>query len=156
MGATLNRGKSKQNYQTPPEFMDAARTRLAIPTFTWDLAADDANKQAPFFYTEAQNSLIQDWDSCGGWLWLNPPFGNIAPWVAKAASCKESYIALLVPASVGANWWRDHVEDHAYQLFLNGRIQFVGAKDAYPKDCALLLYTPFHASGNEVWSWKAM
>ena len=156
MGATLNRGGSKQDYQTPPEFIAATCKRLGITTFTWDLAADDTNKQAPFFYSEEQNSLIQDWDSCGGWLWLNPPYNNITPWVAKAAATRESYIAMLVPASVGANWWADHVDGRAHVLLLNGRLTFVGAKDPYPKDCALLLYTPFILShgGYEVWNWK--
>ena len=154
MGAKLNRGGSRQDYQTPPEFIEAVCRRLAISTFTWDLAASDANKQAPFFYTQEQNSLVQDWDACGGWLWCNPPYSNIAPWVEKAANSVESNIAMLVPASVGSNWWLDYVHDKAHVLLLNGRITFVGAKDPYPKDCALLLYTPFIEGGYEVWSWK--
>jgi phage N-6-adenine-methyltransferase len=155
MGATLNRGASRQDYQTPTEFLDAARKRLAISTFTWDLAASDENKVAPFFYNEEQNSLAQDWDSCGGWLWLNPPFDPMKPWVEKAASCKESQIAMLVPAAVGSNWWRDYVHQKAHVLILNGRIKFVGHTHGFPKDLALLLYTPYIKQGSyEVWNWK--
>lgn len=148
-----NKGRSKQDYATPPDFIAAACKRLAISTFTWDLAANAENKVAPNYFDETTNSLVQDWDSCGGWLWCNPPYANIAPWVAKASACTESQIAMLVPASVGANWWRDHVHAKAHTLFLNGRIKFVGAPTHYPRDCALLLYTPACKGGYEIWPW---
>jgi DNA (cytosine-5)-methyltransferase 1 len=154
-------GQSKQDYQTPNEFMHAARKRLHIPYFGWDLAASKDNAQAEKYFTEAQNSLAQSWSSLyynaamPEWLWLNPPYANIKPWVEKAAieSANGAHIAMLIPASVGANWWSDYVEHNSYQLFLNGRITFMGCTTPYPKDCALLLYTPFIRSGNAVWTW---
>lgn len=154
MGAKFNNGKSRQDYGTPNEFLNAACKRLGIPCFTWDLAASDENRKACYWYTQEDDSLAQDWDLCGGWLWLNPPYSNITPWVAKAASCVESNIAMLIPASVGANWWKEHVHNRAHVLLLNGRITFEGASDPYPKDCALLLYTPAIKGGYEVWSWQ--
>lgn len=154
MGASYNNGKSTTEVQTPPEFLAACYRRFKISTFTWDLAATDANTVAPFHFTPDQDALSQDWDECGGWLWLNPPYANITPWVAKASACRESNIAMLVPASVGANWWRQHVDGKAHVLLLNGRIKFVGHKDGFPKDLALLLFTPFIKGGYEVWDWK--
>lgn len=151
-------GKSFQSYQTPLEFLFAVKRRLN-DGFVVDLAADEDNTAAPSFFDEKANSLVQDWGvACvGGWGWLNPPYADIEPWVKKAAeeSLNGARIAMLVPASVGANWWRDYVERESYQLFLNGRIKFVGAKDFYPKDCALLLYTPFIRSGSAVWNWRS-
>jgi phage N-6-adenine-methyltransferase len=161
-------GKSKQNYQTPPEFLEAVKTRLNISNFAWDLASEPHNCVSPYGgFTEKTNALVQDWVTvCGvydshlgtydGWLWLNPPYADIGPWVEKAAqeSLKGAHIAMLIPASVGANWWRDHVVSNSYQLHLNGRLKFVGAKDYYPKDCSLLLFTPFIRSGSAVWDWK--
>lgn len=154
MGAKFNNGRSKQDYGTPPEFLSKVYRRLGIHGFDWDLAASPENSVAPFLFTEEDNSLIQDWDECYGWLWLNPPFANIEPWVKKASECKESKIALLVPASVGANWWRDYVHNKAHVLFLNGRLTFVGETQPYPKDCALLIYTPYVKGGYEVWNWR--
>lgn len=61
---------------------------------------------------------------------------------------------MLVPASVGANWWFTGVHHEADVHFLNGRIKFVGAKDPYPKDCALLLYHPAATGGYSCWNWK--
>lgn len=154
-------GKSKQDYCTPTEFLDAVKNRLMIPEFSWDLAADAENTVSPFgHFDEATNALQQSWVGGLGlpytWLWLNPPYSDISPWVQKCAeeSAKGAHIAVLVPASVGSNWWRDYVHGQAHVIFLNDRIQFVGAEWVYPKDLALLLFTPFCKGGYEVWKWK--
>jgi hypothetical protein len=46
---------------------------------------------------------------------------------------KGARTAMLVPAGVGANWWRDHVHNKAHVLLLNGRIMFVGHHAAVPE-----------------------
>jgi phage N-6-adenine-methyltransferase len=157
-------GRSKQDYGTPPEFLAAVKKRLCIEEFALDIAASAENAVADTFYTEEDNALSDDlrWRReiepavKGDWAWLNPPFSNIAPWVEKAAqeASLGANILVLVPASVGSNWWRDCVEPYAYQTFLNGRITFVGQEDPYPKDCALLMYTPWQLMGHEIWSWN--
>ena len=152
-------GRSKQDYGTPPEFLTAVKNRLKIQDFSVDLAASPTNAVCARYWTEADDSLRPDlnWNCIDGqWAFLNPPFGNIAPWVEKAAKEAENgaYIAMLIPASVGANWWRDWVNPYAYVSFLNGRLTFVGEKAPFPKDCALLLYTPWGFAGNEVWYWR--
>jgi phage N-6-adenine-methyltransferase len=153
-----NPGRSRQDYSTPKEFISAVKHRLKIQEFTADLAADMFNTKAAFFWGEEDNSLIQDWHVWGPeqWLFLNPPFSNISPWVEKCAT--ESHlgcnIVCLVPASVGANWWREWVTPYAYTVFLNGRLTFSGETTPYPKDCSLLLYTPWGFPGSEVWTWK--
>lgn len=151
-------GRSKQTYSTPPELLAAVKKRLCISKFVIDLAADAENAVADVFYTEEDNALVQPWAFWGnGWCWLNPPFGHLEPWVRKAAeeSQNGANIAMLVPASVGANWWKCWVESYAYQSFLNGRITFVGETTPYPKDCAILLFTPWGFLGHEIWRWKA-
>ena len=158
MGAKLNRGGSRQDYQTPTEFLYAVENKLDC-SFWRDLAATDENHidGVNQWFTPEQDSLKQDWhgrDYYEVWQWLNPPFSNITPWVKKASET-NAHIGMLVPASVGANWWRDYVHNKAHVLLLNGRITFVGEKDPYPKDCALLLYTPMIKGGYEVWSWNA-
>lgn len=166
MGAKFNNGSSKQDWATPPEFLDAVKARLQND-FAFDLAASDDNvvDDGPFWDVK-DNALIKDWTAImpmmyqngtsSPWLWLNPPYANLSPWVQKCASesANGAHIACLVPASVGSNWWRDYVVPHAYILFLNGRLKFVGAKDFYPKDLCLLLYTPFIRSGSATWNWR--
>ena len=149
-------GKSRQDYGTPLDLLAAVRERLVIDDFVCDLAASVDNTVCPVYISEEQDSLVSDWPRTnGGWCWLNPPYKNIEPWVAKAvASTTHCQTAMLVPASVGSNWWNRYVDGFAYQLFLNPRLTFVGQTDAYPKDCALLLYTNALLTGNQVWRWK--
>lgn len=152
------RGASRQDYQTPPELLEAVKRKLGIYELSCDLAADENNTVVKdVYYTEAMNSLQLSWNFGGGkWSWCNPPYANIQPWVTKALeeAAEGAYIAMLLPASVGANWWWKYVEAHAYTLFLNGRITFVGETTPYPKDCALVLYTPFTQGGNTIWDWR--
>lgn len=152
MGAKLNRHNSNQAYQTPPEFLTAVYRKFGINGFQLDAAADANNSIAPTHYDEQSNGLLQPWYNI---TWCNPPFANIAPWVEKAWIESEQGVTsfLLVPASVGANWWKNWVHDKAYVMFLNGRITFGGQTDPYPKDCALLIYRTATSGGYNVWSW---
>lgn len=154
-------GRSKQDYGTPPELLHAIRRRLWIEDFILDAAASPDNAVCDNYCSLEQNrdGLEESWgwrEARGGWTWCNPPYGDIQPWLSKAIyeAHHGANTAVLIPASVGANWWRECVEPFAYQVFLNGRLTFVGETKPYPKDCALLLYTPFGFRGNEVWNWK--
>jgi phage N-6-adenine-methyltransferase len=153
-------GQSRQDWATPPELLNAVRRRLHIENFALDVAASSENSVCDFYYTEEDNALGYNriWKNENdptGWIWCNPPYGDITPWVRKAAleSMGGSHIAVLVPLSL-AEWWMDWVEPYAYQIHLHGRIKFVGAEQGYPKDCSLLLYTPARLIGKEVWDWK--
>ena len=151
-------GRSKQDYQTPPEFLDAVRRRLQIGDFAIDLAATKENTVCEDYYTVTDNALVQPWVriGLGSWGWCNPPFANLRPWVEKAyRETADHYAstAMLVPAGVGSNWWRDFVHQKCLVLLLNGRITFVGESTCYPKDCCLLLYSPKSTPSYEVWTW---
>ncbi len=147
-------GRSKQDHRTPPEFLQAVRNFLHISDFYRDLAASPENAVTSRYYTEKDNALAQPWDAPDSeWNWLNPPFAKITPWVKRAYLC-QAQIAVLVPAGVGSNWWRDWVDGKARVLLLNGRITFVGQPTCYPKDCCLLLYSRLTVPGYEVWPWR--
>ncbi len=157
-------GESKQDYGTPRDFLDAVEKRFG--PMAVDLAARKDNAKAPLCITPEQDSLKQDWGTLRGNLWLNPPYENIAVWAKKCAEtetgfrCKEPpekctldrRIFFLVPASIGSNWFAQHVDGKARVLALNGRITFEGCTQPYPKDAILACYgeTP----GFEVWRWK--
>lgn len=149
--------RSLQTYQTPQEFLAAAKRKLRIVAFDIDLAADAENTAAKRFYTEADNALVRPWKVGNGWAWLNPPFSTLGPWVERAwiQSRLGAQVAMLVPAGVGSNWWRDHVHNKAHVLLCNGRITFVGEATCYPKDTCLLLYGPAIKPTYEVWAWRA-
>lgn len=149
-------GRSTQEVRTPRVLLRAVRALLGIDAFTVDLAATRENTVARNFYSKQANALRHPWH-LGGWNWLNPEFGTIAPWVRKAheEQALGAKTIVLVPAAVGANWWRDWVHGKAQVLLLNGRITFVGHAQPYPKDCALLVYAADWAPGYRIWSWMA-
>lgn len=159
--------RSKQDYRTPPEFIAAVKARYGITEFDCDLAADDDNALAPLYFTKQDSAFDAPTWKCGdGWNWMNPEFSDIGPWVHRAFSeCErnQARTLVLVPGSIGANWFRDYVHGKAWVFFLNGRLKFVGCEDYYPKDCILIEYSPEalgrireqHYSGYEVWSWGA-
>lgn len=150
-------GRSEQIVCTPKVFLDAVRKRLCVDNFVWDLAASQENKVCDSCYTEEDDALIQPWNIVPGWCWCNPPFGDLEPWVAKASreAWKGVHTVMLVPASVGSDWWKRWVEPYAYVNILNGRITFEGHKHPYPKDLALLMFTPWGFKGHSIWNWRA-
>lgn len=150
------RGESKQDYGTPKPLIEAVKRGLGIKEFAFDLAATKANAKALKYYTIADNALAQDWAG-DGWHWLNPPYAHIQPWIMKAYESRIAYdakIAMLLPASVGSNWWRHYVHNEARVWFLNRRVQFDGAKDVSPKDHAIILYGPWLSKGYHIWDFE--
>lgn len=147
-------GKSKQDYGTPDDFMLAVQNKFGEIEF--DLAASEENSvHGTKWFSEEEDSLKQDWRQLDGVLWLNPPYANIEPWAKK---CSESMgpgrtILMLVPASVGSEWYRYYVEDFAHVLALNPRLTFKGCSAPYPKDCILAVYS-HGLQGFHSWRWK--
>lgn len=152
-GATFKRGNSKQDYATPNDFMEAVRKRYGEIAF--DLAADESNTKATNFFSEQDDAFKQEWHKINGLLWLNPPFGDIAPWAEKCweEHKKRAHILLLVPGSVGSAWFENYVHNKGYVNFLRPRLCFDGIAP-YPKDCMLAEYDPTGVAGYEVWKWK--
>jgi phage N-6-adenine-methyltransferase len=154
-----NRGKSEQVVETPPVFVNAVMDTFGF--FDYDLAAHAGNAQANIYYEpdahpSRLDSLAAEWPR-EGLCWLNPPYADIAPWAQKCATTVTSGSALrilmLVPASVGANWYRDHVAPFA-DVYSVGRMKFVGHVDQYPKDLILCQYWKLGGGKFRHWSWK--
>lgn len=146
-------GRSKQDYSTPPAFLDAVARRFGPIDF--DLAARADNAVAPLFYSPEDDSLRQDWALPGIRVaFLNPPFAEIRPWAAKLESvrCLPRWTLMLVPASMGSKWWADHILGKC-QADGIPRLAFAGADGLYPKDLALLC-AGFGVAGAGYWDWR--
>lgn len=155
-------GKSVQEVGTPRAFLDAVEERFG--KLAWDLAADESNHvtegwSGPGSAKQPDSLLGAWWALPPGLLWLNPPFGNIGEWAAKCAGWRDlpgpgwqQRIALLVPASVGTNWFAEYVDGRALVLFLRPRLTFVGHTAPYPKDLMLVVYG--EKPGYECWRWR--
>lgn len=150
-GPTINRGKGNNNAETPAVFINAVTKKFG--PLDVDLAANIGNHKAPLWLGPGStitpklgqpppyNSFDFDcWHTLSGLCWLNPPFTNITPWAKK---CSEEVqlgarILLLVPASVGANWYWDWVVPFA-DVYSVGRMVFDNCYDKYGK----LITTPY-------------
>lgn len=148
-------GKSVQEVETPRDLMQAIEDRFGRMDF--DLAASPNNAKAFQYFHKGHDSLSQDWSKLKGNLWLNCEYSNIDPWAEKCASYKigllhDTRIFLLTPASVGANWFQNHIWGNSLVLALNPRVTFVGHTSPYPKDLILSCFIGEY--GFEPWRWK--
>lgn len=170
-------GRSKQDYGTPRELIRAIEARWG--NLVLDLAAHDNgdNAKAPEWLGPSDDYLSLDIAEVvgEGLCWCNPPFENIAVWARKwrADAAKGTRIIALTPASVGAEWFADHIEGVARVIALRPRITFEGGGhqksccdpnclgcQTYPKDCMLTLWGRVDARtsylpGFETWRWDA-
>lgn len=150
-------GRSKQDYGTPDAFLEAVLRLLGARSFHYDLACDATNK-----ITQARRGLIYPTTDAlsvpwgfAGWNWLNPPFANIWPWAHKCLDewiRHETHTALLIPASVGTEYWAAFIHDQAHVFFPRPRLSFKGTTDPYPKDLALVVYG--HEPAYDTWKWN--
>lgn len=151
-----NRGSSRQDYETPDDLIEAVTLRFGEIGF--DLAATRENSKGKRCLTPETDSLKAMWQIYDGEIaWLNPPFADINPWAAKCAETAVelsggSRILLLVPASIGSEWFRANVHGKAFVHALNPRLTFKGCTSPYPKDCLLAEYGA--SPGFDVWRWK--
>lgn len=149
-------GRSKQDYSTPPEFIAAVEKQWG--KLELDLAAREDNAKAQYYLTPEDDSLSCAWHQDYGSvvrMWLNPPYADIGPWAAKCAETRlvpGGRIFFLVPASIGSNWFAEHVHGRALVLALSPRLTFEGCTTPYPKDCILAVYG--EGPGFDVWRWK--
>ena len=149
-------GRSKQDYGTPRIFLDAVERRFGGLDVDLACTADDTKALHGYYHPEF-DSLREHWafDHLFGNLWLNPPFSNIGDWAKKCAEeakGRHGFILLLTPASIGTDWFRDHVRGQAYVLGLSPRLTFEGCEDPYPKDLMLSVYG-YGFSGFDTWRW---
>ncbi len=93
--------------------------------FTVDACATAANTKSPWFWTEAQDGLAQDWR--GQRVWMNPPYGReIYAWTKKARTSGADLVVGLLPASTDLAWWHDDVVGGGAEVrYIRGRVRFL-------------------------------
>jgi phage N-6-adenine-methyltransferase len=150
--------RSVQEVATPRAFLDAVEAKFGA--LSWDLAANAENSVCgQWFYgpgsKHAEDSLSAPWNH-EGVAWLNPPYSDITSWAKKcsAESRNGARILLLVPASVGSEWFAHYVWPRAMTYALRPRLTFVGHTAPYPKDLILCHYAPDVTPGFELWRWR--
>lgn len=80
--------------------------------FTLDPCASPESAKVPRYFDYHQDGLAQSWGQER--VFCNPPYSDIAPWVAKAwaellhGACE--LVVMLLPAWTDRRWWQEDVE----------------------------------------------
>jgi phage N-6-adenine-methyltransferase len=154
--------EGRQDYETPQELIEAVERDFGCIVF--DLAASILNRKDHNFFGEGHNSLVQNWVSCfnkhkddydANFLWLNPPYKNVKPWMEKCRdeSAKGAKILTLTLAAIDTSWYRKIVAPNAASYILTDRVTFVGEKYSFTKPLMLTEWGT-GKTGLGYWDWK--
>lgn len=130
--------------------------------FTLDAASQPWNAKCAHRYEKGICSgLDMPWPR--ETVWLNPPYSDIGPWMAKAyqeSQERDATVICLLPNAPDTLWWRDHIEGKADEIRLltrsllpSGRVHFEkedGWSGRAGFSSALVIYRPVHMSRRQV------
>jgi phage N-6-adenine-methyltransferase len=138
---------------TDPEFFAKMVERFG--PFDLDAAAAPHNAKCERFYTVADNALELPWT---GRVWCNPPYSDLAAWVAKAhfeyhVGTAKAIVMLLPANRTEQGWWQKYIEPERDTAlgpkveFLPGRMRFIragateiGPNERPPFGCCLVIW----------------
>ncbi|EKQ4677553.1 phage N-6-adenine-methyltransferase [Salmonella enterica subsp. enterica serovar Ruiru] len=147
--------------KTPPDQRDLWRTPPALFAsldaefcFQLDAAAAPHNALCRKFITAEQNTLETPWAdylNVPGYVWLNPPYSDITPFVKKAASESANQIGtvMLVPADTSVGWFKEAIQTASeVRLITAGRLAFINPVTGKPvsgnnKGSMLIIWRPY-------------
>lgn len=97
----------RNTWQTPPALFQTINNLYPM---VCDTAASALNALLPVYITEQDNSLETPWlmfAKRGQYVWNNPPYSNVSPWVSKAAKEQRRGIGTvqLVFNDPSASWY---------------------------------------------------
>ncbi|ENO6484129.1 phage N-6-adenine-methyltransferase [Enterobacter kobei] len=164
IAAALPAEKTNGDYggsKTPLDQRDLWRTPPALFTsldaefcFQLDAAAAPHNALCRKFITAEQNTLETPWAdylSIPGYVWLNPPYSDITPFVKKAAveSVNQIGTVMLVPADTSVGWFKEAIQTASeVRLITAGRLAFINPVTGKPvsgnnKGSMLIIWRPY-------------
>lgn len=140
----LNKGMFTSNtdmWETPQALFDELDKEFH---FTIDVCAVPENAKCERCFTPAQNGLKQDWNTGGGTIYMNPPYGReIGLWVRKAAESNVTAVCLL-PARTDTAWFHDYIYGKAEIRFIRGRLKFGNSKNSAPFPSMIVIFRREH------------
>lgn len=138
-------------WQTPLPLFVALDAEFCL---TLDAAASADNALCLRYITAEQDTLITPWGDVlvsPGYVWLNPPYSDIGPFVQKAAAESRNQIGtvMLVPADTSVGWFREAIETASEVRFIvGGRLAFINPVSGKPvsgnnKGSMLIIWHPY-------------
>ncbi|HDT0316028.1 TPA: phage N-6-adenine-methyltransferase [Citrobacter amalonaticus] len=138
-------------WRTPPTLFASLNAEFC---FQLDAAAAPHNALCRKFITAEQNTLETPWAdylSIPGYVWLNPPYSDITPFVKKAAveSSNQIGTVMLVPADTSVGWFKEAIQTASEVRFITaGRLAFINPVTGKPvsgnnKGSMLIIWRPY-------------
>ncbi|EBA0303926.1 phage N-6-adenine-methyltransferase [Salmonella enterica subsp. enterica serovar Cerro] len=138
-------------WRTPPALFAALDAEFC---FQLDAAAAPHNALCRKFITAEQNTLETPWGdylNVPGYVWLNPPYSDITPFVKKAAAESANQIGtvMLVPADTSVGWFKEAIQTASEVRFITaGRLAFINPVTGKPvsgnsKGSILIIWRPY-------------
>ncbi|PSF22589.1 phage N-6-adenine-methyltransferase [Escherichia coli] len=138
-------------WRTPPALFASLDAEFC---FQLDAAAAPHNALCRKFITAEQNTLETPWVdylSIPGYVWLNPPYSDIMPFVKKAAAESANQIGtvMLVPADTSVGWFKEAIQTASeVRLITAGRLAFINPVTGKPvsgnnKGSMLIIWHPY-------------
>jgi site-specific DNA-methyltransferase (adenine-specific) len=130
---------------TPPELYAAldAEFRFTLDPCPYD---DSPIAGAPLW---GRDGTAGSW--AGERVYCNPPYSDIAPWLAKAHEADVT--VYLLPVKSDTPWWHDHVMRAGEVRFIRGRLRFGGMSGGAPFPSAVVV---FWKVGQARTRWRSM
>ncbi|CAH5883341.1 TPA: phage N-6-adenine-methyltransferase [Enterobacter hormaechei] len=138
-------------WRTPPALFASLDAEFC---FQLDAAAAPHNALCRKFITAEKNTLETPWAdylSIPGYVWLNPPYSDITPFVKKAAAESANQIGtvMLVPADTSVGWFKEAIQTASEVRFITaGRLAFINPVTGKPvsgnsKGSILIIWRPY-------------
>ncbi|MDE4073183.1 phage N-6-adenine-methyltransferase [Enterobacter hormaechei subsp. xiangfangensis] len=138
-------------WRTPPALFASLDAEFC---FQLDAAAAPLNALCRKFITAEQNTLETPWAdymSIPGYIWLNPPYSDIMPFIKKAAAESANQIGtvMLVPADTSVGWFKEAIQTASEVRFITaGRLAFINPVTGKPvsgnsKGSILIIWRPY-------------
>lgn len=134
-GGSKTPADQRDLWRTPPALFACLNAEFC---FQLDAAAAVHNALCRRFITAEQNTLETPWAdylSIPGYVWLNPPYSDITPFVKKAAAESANQIGtvMLVPADTSVGWFKEAIQTASEVRFITaGRLAFINPVTGKP------------------------
>ncbi|EMF0763958.1 phage N-6-adenine-methyltransferase [Klebsiella variicola] len=150
-GGSKTPADQRDLWRTPPALFACLNAEFC---FQLDAAAAQHNALCKKFITAEQNTLETSWAdylSIPGYVWLNPPYSDITPFVQKAAAESSNQIGtvMLVPADTSVGWFKEAIQTASEVRFITaGRLAFINPVTGKPvsgnnKGSMLIIWHPY-------------
>ena len=149
---------SNDLWSTPPEVFTALDMEFL---FGFDVCAEHETAQCVEYWTIEDDALTKDWakealGADGIWLWCNPPYSKIGPWVEKAIEAQAAGrgTVMLVMCDPSVKWFSLAQQYASETRFVtDGRLAFL--KNGVPqkgnnKGSVIFVFDPHRVSTGHV------